>query len=457
MTTQELQAKRAKLAKEITSMAKSFHANGDKFTSDAAKSDWLKVTAEYDQVEEALGVERRARELADPVNPLGIGLDDAGDGMVGNLPAPGDDADDEFKRFFRRDQRQQNAAPPEYVVDQRGERQRVLRRGDSMAVELAKARPELVQATHGVELGSYLRAVVVGGKTAAERNALSSSGGSSGGYTVPAILSAQLIDTMRAKSRVLQAGAGTIRMDAGEMLFARLTGDPTPAWRAESQEITETAPTFGQMRFTAQSLALLVKVPRELLEDSVNIRAKLPEVLARAMADELDRVAMFGTSIGVEPIGVANLSNINVVDMGTNGAALTDYSQLLDAIEAIETDNADTPTAAIMHPRTSRVYAGLVDTTEQPLRRPDALQNLSFLTTTKVPVNQVQGSASNASSILLGGWTELVIAMRSEVTLQILQERYGEFNQVGFLVTLRADVGAWHDQAFAKIIGVIPA
>ena len=47
--------------------------------------------------------------------------------------------------------------------------------------------------------------------------------------------------------------------------------------------------------------------------------------------------------------------------------------------------------------------------------------------------------------------------MRSQLTLQILQERYGEFNQVGFLVTLRADVGAWHEESFAKVVGIIPA
>ena len=67
--------------------------------------------------------------------------------------------------LFRRDGR--NAAKPEFVVNDRGEKQRVLRRGDSMARELATARPELLEAAYGVDLGSYLRAMVVGGKTSA--------------------------------------------------------------------------------------------------------------------------------------------------------------------------------------------------------------------------------------------------------------------------------------------------
>ena len=54
-------------------------------------------------------------------------------------------------------------------------------------------------------------------------NALTESGGSSSGaYTVPSILSAQLIDLFRAKSQVITAGAQTIRLDAEAVSFAKL-------------------------------------------------------------------------------------------------------------------------------------------------------------------------------------------------------------------------------------------
>ena len=47
--------------------------------------------------------------------------------------------------------------------------------------------------------------------------------------------------------------------------------------------------------------------------------------------------------------------------MGDNGAALADFSPLVSAVEAIETANAPTPTAAIMHPRTKAAFANLAD------------------------------------------------------------------------------------------------
>ncbi len=179
---------------------------------------------------------------------------------------------------------------------------------------------------------------------------LSSTLGSAGGYTIPEILSADLIDLMRAKSRVMEAGAKTFTMESADQLFAKLTADPSPSWLHEGAEMTETAPTFGQIRFTARTLRMLVKVPRELLEDSINLNGKLPTIFAAAMAGELDRVALLGSGEGAEPLGVLNFTDINSVSMGDNGAELADYSPLIDAIYEIEVDNAETPTTAIMHP-----------------------------------------------------------------------------------------------------------
>jgi HK97 family phage major capsid protein len=246
-------------------------------------------------------------------------------------------------------------------------------------------------------------------------------------------------------------------MEEGKEAYARLTSEPTPVWAAEREEIEEVSPTFGRILLNAYTLRMVVKTSRELLEDSININTKLPEVLARGMASELDRVGLMGNGFGNEPRGAFNFDNINVVEMGANGADVESYSQILDAVEAIETDNAISPTAAIMHPRTWRAYAGLEDTTGQPLQRPEALKDMRFLTTTKIPVNQTQGTANNASTMLVGGFSELAFAIRSDIRIEVLRERYAGSFEYGFLVSLRADVGAWHEEAFAKIIGIIPA
>ncbi|MBA3483493.1 MAG: phage major capsid protein [Pirellulales bacterium] len=308
----------------------------------------------------------------------------------------------------------------------------------------------------GLDSGDVLRALVCGASSPTERRALSEGLDTAGGYTVPAVLSAQLIDLMAIQARVMQAGAALIPLDSDRNSFAKQTADPTPSWRGENQLIAESDPTFTQVTFAPKTLAVMVRVSQELLDDSVNIGAALQKSLARAMALEVDRVALLGTGAANEPLGVLNLAGINSVSMGANGAAVTDYTDILDAILAMQEDNAGEPTAAIMAPRTIRAYNGLVDTTGQPMMRPKSIENLPFLETTQMSITQTQGSASNASSVVLGNFSELVIGMRNQLRIEVLKERYREYYQVAFLAAMRVDVQAWHDESFAKIVGIIP-
>ena len=73
---------------------------------------------------------------------------------------------------------------------------------------------------------------------------------------------------------------------------------------------------------------------------------------AQATALEVDRVALLGSGSAPEPTGISNVTGVGEVDMGTNGAAITDYDEILDALQEIQDANAQDPTAAIMAPRT---------------------------------------------------------------------------------------------------------
>ena len=128
----------------------------------------------------------------------------------------------------------------------------------------------------GLSAGRFLRAMVLGATNDLERRALAGGTDSAGGFTVPTVLSAELIDLMRAASVASRAGARTVPLTSDLNVVARLATDPTPAWRQENAAITEADPTFDAVTFTPQSLAVLVKVSRELLEDSINLETELP-------------------------------------------------------------------------------------------------------------------------------------------------------------------------------------
>jgi HK97 family phage major capsid protein len=173
------------------------------------------------------------------------------------------------------------------------------------------------------------------------------------------------------------------------------------------------------------------------------------------MAQELDFACLFGDGVG-KPLGICNSHDINTYSLGNNGNTLSGYDDLLHGLQKIVTANAPIPNAAIMHPRTLVNYSLLKDGDGLPLVKPDLIKNLQFLDTTKIPVNQVQGTSSTCSSIIMGTFSELVIGFRQQMEILMLQERYAEYGQLAFLCTLRADSAIYQPTAFCNVVGILP-
>jgi HK97 family phage major capsid protein len=110
-----------------------------------------------------------------------------------------------------------------------------------------------------------------------------------------------------------------------------------------------------------------------------------------------------------------------------------------------------------MSPRTLIGYSLEKSGDGKPLERPDLIKNMTFLDTSKMPVTEVQGaSGAVCSSIILGGFESLVIGIRSVMDIQVLNERFADTGQVGFLATMRADTALYQPKSFCKIIGIKP-
>jgi len=331
--------------------------------------------------------------------------------------------------------------------DKKGNPIRVLERNERWATE----------RNRGMSFGDHIRALAVGPRNADEKRALSEGTNSEGGFTVPTPLAVEFIDKLRASTCAIRAGARTVPMTSQTLAMARLDTDPNVTWRLENALIDDSDPVFSQLLLEAKACAGIVKVSRELLADSVNASEIVTNAFVQVMARELDRVALWNDGSDDGPVGVAATSGINEVSMGTNGAALSDYDPLIDAIYEMQFDNAADPTAGIMHPRTRAALAKLKDANENPLTVPEMIRNVPMLTTTSASIAETQGTANNASSILYGNFRELFIGLRDEVQVTVLRERYADYGQIGFLVWMRADVQLAHKASFSRLKGIIPA
>jgi HK97 family phage major capsid protein len=307
-----------------------------------------------------------------------------------------------------------------------------------------------------VTLGGLIKAMCLGGGNAEIRAALSIGTDSAGGLTVPTVLMTQLIDALRAKSCMFQAGARTIILDTGKSTtIAAIASDPTAAWRAENADVAVSDMSFTPVSFTPKSLAVMVVASRELLEDSLNVNEALMLSLAKAFASELDRVGLIGAGTGREPKGVSKVTNVGSYSMGTNGAALANYNPFVEALGILQTANANDPTACIVAPRTNKAISLLVDTLGQPMRRPAALENLPFLVTSKLPINETQGGSNAASRAVMGFFPDVLFGIRSTLQIEILREKYADKLQYGILAHLRADIAVAHAANFCNVVGIL--
>lgn len=303
-------------------------------------------------------------------------------------------------------------------------------------------------------LGDTVRALVTGARNEFEAKALGEGVQSAGGFTVPAPLATWFIDRLRSQSVTIRAGARTVPMDSQSLAIVRLESDPAIGWRAEHGDIAEGDPSFGRIVLNAKSLAGIVRISRELLDDTVNAGAMIESAFLKVMALELDRAAIYGDGTNNTPIGVIHTAGINEVATAANGAVLSNYDKLIDAIYEMHLDNAGDPTAAIMHPRTGASLAKLKDATGNPLTMPEMVSRVPRLVTTAAPISETQGTSNDCSSVVFGDFSQLFIGLREDVNIRVLSEAFAGTGEIGILIHARADVALAHKESFCRLRGV---
>ncbi len=288
---------------------------------------------------------------------------------------------------------------------------------------------------------------------------------STGSAIVPTIWAGQIIDRARNESRVLQAGAEIVPMDAKVVQIGRLTGDPTAAFRTEGSTITASDPTFDNVTLTTQTMSALTVGSLEWFQDADNADQLVMDAIAKAIALQLDLVALYGSitsgagSISLatppNPRGVLGtllaVASSSVLGAATNGTAQTTssyWNEILDLVYTVRDYNED-PNALIWNSKAARQYAKAYDTTGQPLAIPADVAAIPRLMTNQVP-SYTQGTmTSRATDVFAGDWRQMLIGQRLDVTIQVLTERYAENGQVGIVAHWRGDVQLARPRAFA--------
>lgn len=208
----------------------------------------------------------------------------------------------------------------------------------------------------------------------------------------------------------------------------------------ENQPVTEQDPQFGVVNFGAYKFSSkLIKVPSELLEDSAfDFARELSALLGERLGRVSERYYTVGIGAG-QPTGF-----LHQATLGKTAASQTTFvgDEIIDLIHSIDPAYRRDPSFGIMlHDLALAVIRKLKDSQGRYLFEegqngaPDRVKGVRLI------VNQNMPSAMSAGQKVLacGAWRKVKIRDVNVVRMKRLEERYAEYDQVGFVGFMRTD------------------
>ena len=250
-----------------------------------------------------------------------------------------------------------------------------------------------------------------------------------------------LDEPLAAASVVLDAGPRII--DSSEPVrVPTLATAFDPAWVGENELIPEVATTFGELELmptSRKSIKAIVRVSNELIRMATRgVSQTLQTRLVTDVRDKLDTALLNGDGADDTVTGLA----------ATPGALTatfddTDPDSVLDAVAAMSAEEI-TPTVIYMNGADFFALRKVKDTTGRALIQPDVTQGARF-TLHGIPVRV--SSKVTAGAPVLVDMSKVVVVRDLAPAVDILTERYAEYDQTGIRVRARYDLGVLHPSA----------
>lgn len=188
-----------------------------------------------------------------------------------------------------------------------------------------------------------------------------------GGHLVPEILSRKILALVQEKAKLPKL-CMQVKMTSDTLYIPSVTAGSTAYWVGEIGTITASDLTFGRVTLTAKKVAALSQFSTELEEDSISsVMDIVFNQIAKDLALKIDDEILNGTGGQFSNYWTyTSMTNVNTVAAsGADGDAMA-IDKVSDAIYEIRADNHNA-THILCHPRVTRDFRNLTDTTGQPI------------------------------------------------------------------------------------------
>lgn len=267
-----------------------------------------------------------------------------------------------------------------------------------------------------------------------------------------------LVPGLEAASVFLAAGPRIFDTDGSPVRIPKLGAAGTATFVAEGSAIPEADYDFDEVTLlpsSIKSLKVLTRVSNELRRSSViALDSALRDRLVTDVASALDRALINGTATG-EPTGLLHYSGVSVAGSAI-GTATPDH--LYTALQTAMDANVDVnSTRWMMTPRDYVALHKLKDGQGRYLISPDPangatnrLLGLPVTVTSRIP----GGTTGGTATVVLADFSQIAVARDQAPTVTVLDQTWGDYDQVGIRVTARYDAAPLNAAAIVQLQGI---
>lgn len=269
------------------------------------------------------------------------------------------------------------------------------------------------------------------------------------------------IDFLRPEPLVKTLGAQYLTGLSGNLRFPKNEGGIVASWEGETDTTPETANAYGYLDSIPKRLSVTVPISlQNLLQSSIDMEMYTIREINAAIENKLDATAVNGSGTG-QPFGILNVSGVNSVALGTNGAAPT-WDMIVDVETGVFVQNANLAKMNyLVNPQTrgklkkTKHAAGdanyLMDKSGEINGYPSKASN-------HIPSNLTKGSSSGVcSALIFGDFSQLLINQWGYMDLSVDEFSRKKEGLVEVTVNLFMDVLVKQPKAFTVVKDILTA
>jgi HK97 family phage major capsid protein len=242
----------------------------------------------------------------------------------------------------------------------------------------------------------------------------------------------------------------------------------TEGWAGEAGSVDEYTPNFTNTTFTGNSLRRVVKVSRELVQDApargadFSVESMVAQRMGRLFGQSIEYQLWHGNGTN-KPQGLKSATLGTATTLATDGTLTAD--ELIDWVYSLPMKYLKSPSCAIV---TSQSFLTAVRKLTEKITTttsgaasvaylwepsfqagtPDRLLGIPVYVTPWAPT---LGNVNDQIHAVIGDFQHMVVAQRTGMSVQVLNELYAGNGQIGYLGEMRLDAKVVRSDAFRAL------